>query len=420
MGQGNKESMKRYIAILFFCSFFVILPLAFIDEKISRVSFYLCGYLGFLGIAINFRECLSSLLACKIILPVLLMSILYTIWSLLCEMVSYNAQGTLFTPGKRWFVAAVISWYAVWLYNHDSAQRALIRRYCIFSLLSAFIIASIYGIWQYIETSDRIVFAMNRATGAAYQYSALSLVLMTVTLCDRLSLKKQYFIFTSGLLSIYVIFLTETRSAMVIHTLAVSMLILHVVFKYKKLKSIPLVFIILTLASIIYTNWDLISLRYNRTSQEFSLYQQGNDKTSLGARFTMWRVGVMAFINAPLGETQAFRNEKIVDFLHSEKNQNSDALRYLNVHLHNEIIQTGSLFGIFGIYILGFFYYTLIFSNSLGKNFLYNPISLLSLTALLYGLTDVILTSIEYVVVFSLLLITSRLACNEPGNAIKD
>ncbi|MGL9725089.1 hypothetical protein [Sodalis sp. (in: enterobacteria)] len=164
------------------------------------------------------------------------MSILYTIWSLLCEMVSYNAQGTLFTPGKRWFVAAVISWYAVWLYNHDSAQRALIRRYCIFSLLSAFIIASIYGIWQYIETSDRIVFAMNRATGAAYQYSALSLVLMAVTLWDRLSLKK-YFIFTSGLLSIYVIFLTETRSAMVIHTLAVSMLILNVVFKCKKLKS---------------------------------------------------------------------------------------------------------------------------------------------------------------------------------------
>ncbi|MGL9725090.1 MAG: hypothetical protein ACR5LH_17160 [Sodalis sp. (in: enterobacteria)] len=115
-----------------------------------------------------------------------------------------------------------------------------------------------------------------------------------------------------------------------------------------------MVFIILTLASIIYTNWDLISLRYNRTSKEFSLYQQGNDKTSLGARFTMWRVGVMAFINPPLGETQAFRNEKIVDFLHFEKNQNSDALRYLNVHLHNGIIQTGSLFGIFGIYILGF------------------------------------------------------------------
>lgn len=45
---------------------------------------------------------------------------------------------------------------------------------------------------------------------------------------------------------------------MVIHTLAVSMLILHVVFKYKKLKSIPLIFILLTLASIIYTNWDLI------------------------------------------------------------------------------------------------------------------------------------------------------------------
>lgn len=420
MGQGNKMLMKKYTAILFFCSFFVILPLAFIDEKISRVSFYLCGYLGLLGIAINFRECLSSLLACKIILPVLLMSFLYTIWSLLCEMVSYNAQGTLFTPGKRWFVAAVISWYAVWLYNHDSAQRGLIRRYCIFSLLGAFIIASIYGIWQHIETSDRIVFAMNRPTGAAYQYSALSLVLMTVTLCDRLSLKKQYFIFTTGLLSIYVIFLTETRSAMVIHTLAVSMLILHVVFKYKKLKSIPLVFIILTLASIIYTNWDLISLRYDRTSQEFSLYQQGNDKTSLGARFTMWRVGVMAFINAPLGETQASRNEKIVDFLRSEKNQNSDALRYVDVHLHNEIIQTGSLFGIFGICILGFFYYTLIFNNSLGKNFLYNSISVLSLTTLLYGLTDVILTSIEYVVVFSLLLITSRLACNEPGNAIKD
>lgn len=420
MGQGNKMLMKKYTAILFFCSFFVILPLAFIDEKISRVSFYLCGYLGLLGIAINFRECLSSLLACKIILPVLLMSFLYTIWSLLCEMVSYNAQGTLFTPGKRWFVAAVISWYAVWLYNHDSAQRGLIRRYCIFSLLGAFIIASIYGIWQHIETSDRIVFAMNRPTGAAYQYSALSLVLMTVTLCDRLSLKKQYFIFTTGLLSIYVIFLTETRSAMVIHTLAVSMLILHVVFKYKKLKLIPLVFIILTLASIIYTNWDLISLRYDRTSQEFSLYQQGNDKTSLGARFTMWRVGVMAFINAPLGETQASRNEKIVDFLRSEKNQNSDALRYVDVHLHNEIIQTGSLFGIFGICILGFFYYTLIFNNSLGKNFLYNSISVLSLTTLLYGLTDVILTSIEYVVVFSLLLITSRLACNEPGNAIKD
>ncbi|WP_074012828.1 O-antigen ligase [Candidatus Sodalis sp. SoCistrobi] len=421
MSEKHKESMKKYIAKLFFCSFFVILPLAFIDEKASRISFYFCGYLGLLGIATNFRESLSSLSICKMILPLLLLSLLYSTWSLLCELVSHNAQGTLFTPGKRWFVAAVISWYAVWLYNQDRIQSAFIRRCCILSISVTFIIASIYGIWQYIETSDRIVFAVDRATGAAYQYSALSLVLIAVVICDKLSLKKKYVIFSSGLLSIYVVFLTETRSVMFIHTLAVIMLILHVIFKDRKINSTPLLFIILTFASVIYSNWNVISLRYNQTKQEVSLYQHGNDNTSLGARFTMWRVGVMTFINAPLGETQYSRNKKIRNFLHSERNQNSDALKYLDVHLHNEIIQTASLFGIFGISILCFFYYTLIFSNGLCKRFPYNPISILSLSAMLYGLTDVILTSIEYVVVFSVLLLTSWLACyNKASNAIEN
>lgn len=421
MCERNKYLIEKYIATFFFCSFFIILPLAFIDEKASRIFFYLCGYLSLLGIVINFKKCLFLFLTCKIIFPLLLMSLLYTVWSLLCELVSYVPQGTLFISGKRWFLAAAISSYAIFLYNHDIAQRTLIRQFCIFSLSAAFIIASVYGIWQHINASDRIVFAMNRATCAAYQYSALSLVLISVTIFNRLDLKKQYFIIILfGLLSVYVVFLTETRSAIIIHTLAIIMLILQVIFKERKLKLISLLLSILILVSIIYTNWNLISVLYNRTSQEVLLYQNGNDKTSIGARFTMWRVGVMTFINAPLGETQSSRNEKIVRFLHSEKNQNSDALRYLNVHLHNEIIQAGSLFGIYGVYILIFFYYTLIFNNNLYKIFLYNPITLLSLSALLYGLTDVILTSIEYVVIFSILLITSRLVCNEPRNSIKN
>ena len=112
----------------------------------------------------------------------------------------------------------------------------------------------------------------------------------------------------------------------------------------------------------------------------------------------------MAFEHAPLGETQYDRNNFIDAYLKQHGNSESWAKIYIKVHLHNEFIQFASLFGILGLGVLAAFFWVFILSE-IKRYRQITPITVMGFTTLLYGMTDVLMTSLEYIVIFSVLTV---------------
>ena len=86
----------------------------------------------------------------------------------------------------------------------------------------------------------------------------------------------------------------------------------------------------------------------------------------------------------------------------------SGVMPYINVHLHNELLETYSLKGIWGVLLLLALYVSLFFSSFRPQR---NAL-LLSVSASLfvYGLSDVIFFSTEGTVIFCLALIAAVLS----------
>lgn len=128
----------------------------------------------------------------------------------------------------------------------------------------------------------------------------------------------------------------------------------------------------------------------------------------------MWKTGLLAFEQHPFGQTQQERNDWIRSWLDAHGNPDSFALVYLDVHLHNEFIQYASVFGVEGILILIFFYWSAIVMSARTWG-IFNPVTAVGLTFLLYGGTDVLLTSNELIVMLSVMMTLSMLITVNSG-----
>ncbi|MFZ4214860.1 O-antigen ligase family protein, partial [Pantoea endophytica] len=263
------------------------------------------------------------------------------------------------------------------------------------------ITSSSFAFMQALTSDERVVLGINRATLTAYAYSAVTLALITLILRALENKYKKFYFLSISIISLYVIMLTQTRSAMVIHTLFLLYMTFRLFSITRNIKFISLVAVLMLIAVGI--SYKVIETRFDTTVQEYRDYEHGNDKTSLGSRFTMWKMGVLTFEKSPFGQSQIERNDYITAYLDAHNQKDSWALIYINVHLHNEFIQYASLFGVQGILVLLYFFYIFIVAELRVKRKL-TPIAAASIATLLYGMTDVVLTSIEFIAMFSVLV----------------
>ena len=83
---------------------------------------------------------------------------------------------------------------------------------------------------------------------------------------------------------------------------------------------------------------------------DLTKYNQDNTETSVGARFAMYETGIRSSYSNFVGQSLEERNEKIIAIVENDKDKDlSGALRYLNTHLHNQLIDTLSTTGWLGI-----------------------------------------------------------------------
>jgi O-antigen ligase len=402
--QAKVIKASHYLYIITFMLFALILPTGFIHEKASRVIFYWCGYLSVLGLLLNSIKIKRITINKNLTISYMLPASIFLVWSILSHYIGgENNSSLLYTPAKRWIIASFISLYILNGY-HDLPLKVNAKKILMISMLSAFILSTISGVVQGVESSDRILLGIDRAPLTAYAYSAFTLALSAI-ISREIIIKYKYFINILLLvISTYIIFLTQTRSAMFIHPVLGVALLISLMYKDKIVNIKTISFALLALFFVAAFNHKIISTRFQTTIHEINAYSNGNDNTSLGARFSMWKLGYLSFIESPFGQTQVHRNAFIKNYLNENK-EKSAATLYLDVHLHNEVIQYASLFGVAGVFLLITFYYLLVFKIS-------SPmlsVGIASLSAFLYGSTDVLLTSIEYIVIFTSIMTASQL-----------
>ncbi|AWQ20723.1 O-antigen ligase domain-containing protein [Pantoea ananatis] len=195
------------------------------------------------------------------------------------------------------------------------------------------------------------------------------------------------------LLSFYIIILTETRS--VIATFPFIVLVFFIQSKIINLKTILCIAVVV--ASVVILNRAPLQSALSRltlTVNEVKDFQNNNGNTSLGVRFSLWEAGAHAFIVHPFGQSADQRYDEVKHYITSQKYQNTDALRSIDFHMHNDLIDTLSLRGIWGGLLF------ILFFSSMAYVLIKNSenlagLMLLLLPNLVYGLTDTLLIDLR-------------------------
>ncbi|MGV3346089.1 O-antigen ligase family protein [Enterobacteriaceae bacterium LUAb1] len=197
--------------------------------------------------------------------------------------------------------------------------------------------------------------------------------------------------------SAYVLMLTQTRSVM----LSFPFFIVFYLLLSKKIE-IKLIVFLITLALLgTLSNWTVAQNAFSRilyTQNEIIAYKNENGNTSLGSRFSIWKSGVYAFIQHPLGQSTEQRNLEASKYVNIYENGNPEALRVIPSHLHSDLADTISLRGIIGIVLLICFYISLSIVT-IKHSWYFGGFILLVLPNIIFGLTDTLFIDLRCVTV---------------------
>lgn len=393
------EKIKPRLYQLTIALSLISLILALVSSGKQREFFYIAIYVSIIGLAFEYKK--ITLQPFTIALPILLIGLLNLGWYLLYE---YHNEGlNLYSDylgaSKKLILASVLIFYIDRFKFY--IDKDTFRKFFFFATALGFVLATGYGLWQASQGMTRVEMAINRATVSAYVYSVLSLAFV-YSLYLQQNVKLYVVAGFTILISYFVILLTGTRAAMGLYLLLAIVLTLYH-FRKIHLKS-ALIFLCIVAGVVIVSYKPLISPKIKQTQREVERYQQGFDRTSLGARFSMWTVGIENGLAHPLGQSLEQREAWTRQYIKDGHPHLGSALEYIKVHLHNEFIEKYSLQGIPGVAVMLFFFVSMIAYALRNRNALLLTSRLL---LLLYGLTDVILLSSEALIFFMILFALS-------------
>lgn len=389
----EKLKSRIYVSVFIFAALSV--AFALLSNGRQKDFYYIAVYLSIIGIIIERKN--LSFNKFNIAYPIMLIGVVKLIWFLWLgkDVNGYNTYSDQFGAGKKLLLGGVLVFY---LTQFSHYIRAINYKNVMLTIIGiAFVSASCYAFWQSWNGIGRAEMAINRATISAYVYSTLSVIFIYLLYIQK---KPSCYIIAalSIVLSFTVVILTGTRAAIILHLLIIAMMTIYY-FKKLHFKSTLIVLVIALLASFaLYKNY--IHPKIQQTYNEVTLYQEGQDNTSLGARFSMWTVGLKNFVNAPFGQSMQSRFNYSEQYV-SKNPQYKSTMEYINVHLHDETIETLSLQGIFGGLALLWFYMSISWVAIRDRN---TPLLFTMNCLAAYGLSDVLLLSSEAVLFYIALI----------------
>lgn len=359
----KKSSFDDKLASVFFLFITISISFFMYSGEVTRNFFYIATY-----IAIIYFIYLTLRVEKKIhFYPIACTILILGISKLLWVMLTVNHQYPLIAyhyqiSGKRLILASFIL-YAIEHNIHKWKIPTLTVRTGISIMTLLFLIISVTRIAFYLKTGDRIQINSDAPTSGAYTFTIFSLLVMYSLKYH--ALKHYRFICLIVMtMTFAVLAATETRSATLLFMLISTGSIIYDFAKSSHTSKMIYGFGIaaLIIATVLsgHPYYNKVLTRIDNLQNEVASYNEGERNTSVGARFSMWRAGVDAFQHHPFGQSADSRNALATTFIDQHEGGNPEALRNLQFHLHNDIIDTMSLQGIFGALIMVLFFAVLL------------------------------------------------------------
>jgi len=368
--------------------------------------FYLVSYISFTYTAIYFYKHRSTQSLDK---PALLFFItLFLVgasrlsWSLIFKHTEFNdIRSNYFTGGKRFMIAAFLLFY---FYQYRTLLKQNILKLSLVIMFLGFFMSLWHGDLTLSKEGMRDKWTSDAATTGAYLAVIYSMVLIVaIRAAFKDGVISVLLLVAAFLTTMGMIVMTQTRSAIILAPLLYA---LFFAYYYRsvslKIKLSLVLVIVLSASSVVYLAWDRIS----QISTEISEYDTNND-TSIGARFSMWSAGAHSIEPSFLGQSADQRYKKAIDYIDQYQRGNPEAKRNVIYHLHNDLLETLSLQGIFGFvslvmfFIAGFYF-------SLRKGALENYGTLfIMLPVFILGIADTVLIQSNTVLVIIIALALS-------------
>ncbi|MBK5074192.1 O-antigen ligase family protein [Budviciaceae bacterium CWB-B4] len=372
----------------------LVLSFALPYDTVSRYALYIAFYLSVIYIFIR----RNSIRNRELILPlvIILFGVFEILWAELSKSIEYNIVNIEYIrSAKRMISCAVILFHLISIKNRVGKKTLFL---CGFMLFTSYFYLSFSGIYYYMQTGQRIGFGM-AATIGGYIYTVQALLVMYIVSVSKIKYS-DILLIVLALFTFYVVIMTETRAIIIIYPFCVFLLFIK--SKIINIKSL----LVLTAFVAAGVGTNLISLqpiisRMDSTVYEVNAYQGGAVGTSLGARFSLWKAGLHIISEHPYGVSADERNMLAREYIIKEQYSNPTALSALEFHLHNDIINIGSLQGVAGILFLLIFYISMIYYSAImTKSVLVS--ALLMIPTIFFGLSDTLLYSNKYMYVMLL------------------
>ncbi|MGR4051269.1 O-antigen ligase family protein [Kosakonia cowanii] len=376
------------------------LLVAMINNNLSMKLFNICAILAILTLILKGR---SSNINWKIFaLPasILFIGIIDLIWYKLFKVNNSPFQATYhnYINTARVFI---FGFFIILLAATTKIKyKSSVLLYLLYSV--SFIILG-YALFQKFSIGmDRIDFGIGTSTGAAYSIMLIGLISAISILYTP---KSHPFLFVLNTMMVFAaLVMTQTRSSILVFPVICCITIITYYLKNPKKLFLGICGFLTLIIVLGLVFSQSIATRYDAAINDINLYQQGNGDTSLGARFAMYESGMTLFKEAPLKWRSAEERSQGVENLIAKNKTLSSAMIYINVHLHNEIIENASLKGIVGVISVLCFYVALLFSA-----YYYRALGLFAFTLAIIGsgLSDVLIwaRSVPIIIICGLTLL---------------
>ncbi|MDY4316178.1 O-antigen ligase family protein [Pectobacterium actinidiae] len=259
-----------------------------------------------------------------------------------------------------------------------------------FYIIAICVLTLSYAFYQSLFSGmHRIGLVFGTATSAAYFLTFIG-ALSAQALLKLDSAYKYYLYLGHFLLVTVAILLTETRAAILVYPIVGATILLSEVRHNKRLFIKAFIGSSATVLLCLFLFQNTLHQRVSDLINDIHSYSMNNSMTSVGARIAMYQSGIEAGEEALLGQSAEQRAEHIIAQAKQEA-ELSGAVGYLNIHLHNDVIDAFSLKGLPGAILIVLLYASLFYFSFF---VLRSHLSAALLFALLmYGLSDVILYS---------------------------
>lgn len=369
----------------FFISAVTMLTALF-DNNLSMKLFNICGIVAILALIVRGKKCDINWKKTLLPVSILLIGIVDVIWY---ELFKTNTSPFRATYHSYINTARIFIFGAFIVLLAMTSRIKITKEKILFLVYSLSFLMFGFALYRKITTEAvRIDFGIGTATGAAYSIMLIGLISATSIFYAK---KNHPVLFIANvIITLATLILTQTRSSVILFpVICFIALTLYYSKSPKKLFAGVCAFFSLLFAVGLFFSKPIIE-RYETAVGEIASYQQNNSNTSLGARFAMYEVGVKLFQENPLkwrsAEERAEKAQEMINANHSL----SSVKEFLNIHLHNEMIENASLKGLIGVLTLMIFYAAMLYSAYYFKS---PSLFAFTLGIIGTGLSDVIIWS---------------------------